>query len=130
ALECGRKEMPRFSEEVVSQLISYQWPGNVRELKNVIERAVYRSDSQVLEFLEFDPFKNPFDPIKEERSATVAKKEKLDLNCFDQARVELELSYLKQALLESGGNQKEAAKMLNLTYDQLRGLYRKYQDRL
>ncbi len=130
ALECGRKEMPTFSEEVVSQLLGYQWPGNVRELKNVIERAVYRSDHSVLEFLEFDPFKNPFNPIQEEVACTVVKKEKLDLGSFDQARVELELSYLKQALQESGGNQKEAAKMLSLTYDQLRGLYRKYQDKL
>jgi psp operon transcriptional activator len=42
----------------------------------------------------------------------------------------LDLKYLRQALKMASGNQKEAAKLLNLTYDQLRGLYRKYQDRL
>ncbi|NCC91161.1 MAG: AAA family ATPase, partial [Spirochaetia bacterium] len=36
ALECGRKEMPTFSEEVLSVMLTYPWPGNVRELKNVV----------------------------------------------------------------------------------------------
>ncbi|MDT3359671.1 MAG: AAA family ATPase, partial [Spirochaetota bacterium] len=54
----------------------------------------------------------------------------LDLSQFEAARLELDLKYLKQALKNASGNQKEAAKLLNLTYDQLRGLYRKYQDRL
>jgi DNA-binding NtrC family response regulator len=34
---------PVISEEVVSQLITYDWPGNVRELKNAVERIVVRS---------------------------------------------------------------------------------------
>ena len=29
-------------------LIEYGWPGNVRELQNLIERAVIRSDNEVL----------------------------------------------------------------------------------
>ncbi len=49
ALECGREPTIRFSETVQQQLLSYPWPGNVRELKNVVERAVYRSDSSIIE---------------------------------------------------------------------------------
>lgn len=130
ALECGRKEMPVFSEEVNDQMLNYSWPGNVRELKNVVERAVYRSDSPMIEHLEFNPFENPYK--MKEHTPTQAQKieEPLELSCFEQARVELEVRYLKVALKSAGGNQKEAARLLGLTYDQLRGLYRKYQDRL
>ncbi|MGH0052023.1 MAG: sigma 54-interacting transcriptional regulator [Sphaerochaetaceae bacterium] len=131
ALECGREEMPSFSEEIRDSLLSYPWPGNVRELKNVVERAVYRSDTPEIDQLDFNPFKNPFVTSSQETRIGVRQEAKpLDLLQFDQARVALDVSYLREALKQAGGNQKEAAKLLNLTYDQLRGLYRKYQDQL
>ncbi len=125
ALECGKDEMPHFSQEVVELLLQYSWPGNVRELKNVVERAVYRSDTLLIEEVQFDPFANPY--IQDEPEPPKAE---LDLSRYEEAREELELSYLVAALKQNDGNQKEAAKSLNLTYDQLRGLYRKYKDRL
>jgi psp operon transcriptional activator len=132
ALECGRSEMPVFSEEVQASLQSYPWPGNVRELKNVVERAVYRSDTPEIEHLDFNPFENPFTQREMEgKESVVAQKQKqLDLSQFGQARIDLDVSYLAEALKQAGGNQREAAKLLGLTYDQLRGLYRKYQDLL
>lgn len=130
ALECGHKEMPSFSETVLSQMLCYPWPGNVRELKNVVERAVYRSDAALIEYLEFNPFDNPFKQGSKVPAEIVLQEAELDLSQFEAARLELDLKYLKQALRTASGNQKEAAKLLNLTYDQLRGLYRKYQDRL
>lgn len=132
ALECGREEMPFFCEEVEASLRSYPWPGNVRELKNVVERAVYRSDTPEIERLDFNPFDNPFSPpeMQREEKTTTKEQKHLDLSQFGQARVDLDVSYLAEALKQAGGNQREAAKLLNLTYDQLRGLYRKYQDLL
>lgn len=127
ALECGRDEMPRFSKQVVEALIAYSWPGNVRELKNVVERAVYRSDTPSIEEVQFNPFANPY--VESKRELTGLGKE-LELSRYEQAREELELTYLQVALERSEGNQREAAKLLNLTYDQLRGLYRKYKDQL
>ena len=132
ALECGRKEMPVLSDKVRHTLQTYSWPGNVRELKNVIERAVYRSDNASIEQITLDPFDNPYNDGKEETSlpAQEAGKLPLDLSRYEQARQELDITYLKKALESSHDNQKEAAKLLGLTYDQLRGLYRKYQERL
>lgn len=127
ALECGKSEMPRFSKQVEASLMAYSWPGNVRELKNVVERAVYRSDTISIEEVQFDPFANPYAEQSPEQQ-TVYKD--LDLSRYEQAREELELSYLQTALARGEGNQKEAAKLLNLTYDQFRGLYRKYKDQL
>ena len=126
ALECGREATIRFSQEVKEQLSAYPWPGNVRELKNVVERAVYRSDEQLISVLQFDPFKNPFSDIEHTRDDAAP----IDLSRFEEAKVDVEVRYLKEALRAGGGNQKEAARMLGLTYDQLRGLYRKHQERL
>lgn len=119
--ECALEETPAFSEGVIEQLMSYNWPGNVRELKNVVERAVYRSDALLITELELDPFQNPF---KKEES------EGKPLSSLEAAREALDINYLKKALKESGGNQKKAAVSLGLTYDQFRGLYRKYKDKL
>ncbi len=127
ALECGKGEMPRFSKQVIEQLMTYSWPGNVRELKNVVERAVYRSDTITIEEVQFDPFANPYVESKQE---AIGPEKDLDLAKYEQARESLELSYLKTSLKRGEGNQKEAAKLLNLTYDQFRGLYRKYKDQL
>jgi len=130
ALECNKQEMPSFSDEVNEQLLAYPWPGNVRELKNVVERAVYRSDTSLIEHLEFNPFENPFRDKQEVAIQIESAEVGLDLGFFEQAKVNLDLAYLKASLQKAEGNQKEAAKLLGLTYDQLRGLYRKYQDQL
>ncbi len=132
ALECGREKMSFFSEEVEASLQSYPWPGNVRELKNVVERAVYRSDTPEIMQLDFNPFNNPYTPpeMKRDEGPITEEQKHLDLSQFGQARISLDVSYLAEALKQAGGNQREAAKLLGLTYDQLRGLYRKYQELL
>lgn len=47
-----KKERPNkeyeFSDSFVDKLFEHDWPGNVRELRNVFRRAVYQSDSEVL----------------------------------------------------------------------------------
>lgn len=137
AVECHWKDIPTFSEEVVDQLMGYPWPGNVRELKNVVERAVYRSEGPVITQVEFDPFRNPYrppEPKGEEPSAgrIVARTpsvglESMPLADYALAQQQLDLVYLSRALSQSNGSQKGAARLLGLTYDQFRGLYRKYR---
>lgn len=134
AFECGRDEKPAFSDEVVRKLESYSWPGNVRELKNVVERAVYRADGNLIETVDFNPFRNPFgdtfvdNDTREENN--LPQEFKYELKGFSKAHEDLDISYLSRALDASGGNQRIAASSLGLTYDQFRGLYRKYKNRL
>lgn len=125
ALECGRTELPVLSDEVQRQLLSYPWPGNVRELKNVIERAVYRSDSTYISSVTFNPFKNPFTavPPAPEAQDTI-------IESYEEAKEQFTITFLQNALAQSKGNQKMAAQKVGLTYDQFRGLYRKYRSRL
>ncbi|MCF6246084.1 MAG: phage shock protein operon transcriptional activator [Desulfobacula sp.] len=56
AFELGRDEVPQISASASSRLNAYSWPGNIRELKNVIERAVYKSCSDEIDKISFDPF--------------------------------------------------------------------------
>jgi psp operon transcriptional activator len=148
ARECkkGDNYYPYFSDEVLKQINTYSWPGNVRELKNVVERAVYQSDTDEITQIQLDPFLNPYDSIEKNRVVDevhssevteVVKEESvdsqftnhkdIDLSSFSAERELFEIEYLRKALDESNNNQRLAAEKLGLSYDQLRGLYRKYK---
>ncbi len=141
SLELGRDGMVEFSESAVAALEAYGWPGNVRELKNVVERAVYRADSLIVDHIEFNPFCNPFEMRESPESDDVQRdKQSNDQFSFRQiarkgsrknfreAVEQLEVELLRGALAEAKFNQRQAARLLGLTYDQFRGCYRKYRN--
>ncbi|MBN2625493.1 MAG: sigma 54-interacting transcriptional regulator [Spirochaetales bacterium] len=124
AMELEIRDNIEFSEDVLAQLNSYVWPGNVRELKNVVERAVYSTDSFPVTQVKFDPFRNPYgDP--EQQSGQIG-----DLGRFKDVIRDQEIAFVQASLEKSRYNQKKAAELLGITYDQFRGLYRKYNDQL
>lgn len=145
AHELGREEIPEFSAGAVDALEAYHWPGNVRELKNVVERAVYRSDTALLSEIVFDPFRpaaevsgpkakalrpepepQPSSPCRESgRFLEMKKGENLP-----EALHRIKVAYIQSALQRARFNQKQAARLLGLSYDQFRGLYRKLADDL
>lgn len=134
ARELERAEIPDFSSEASAALEAYSWPGNVRELKNVVERAVYRSDRPVITEIVFDPFaafisrKTTASPDPPDASAVV-RDHRSDLLAepLQKAVYELKRRMLKSALERSRYNQRQAAILLGLTYDQFRGLYRRFK---
>ena len=135
--ELGRQELPEFSDEAVAALERYPWPGNVRELKNVVERAVYRSDSARITEIVFDPFRPPSGELltkaRETNREITAPAETHPVpggKTFSEAVLELERHLLRNALKKAQFNQRRAAGILGLTYHQLRGLYRKHKDHL
>ena len=145
AVELEKSELPRFSNRARSQLNHYHWPGNIRELKNAVERAVYRSDRTLIDKIDLDPFKQvrTEDPAHPEPETATEKRSALedggdhfngpdddsngDVQSLKAAVAAVELRMLKQALDRTHFNQKQAARQLGLTYDQLRGLMRKYR---
>lgn len=150
--ELSMTRAPVFTETVKQLINSYNWPGNIRELKNVIERAVYKCSDGRLEELNIDPFKNPYallddDPTVELSAVGIPEMHEVSgvfdddliektvsalpkLDDFRRNIREIEIRYLRQALEEAGDNQRTAADKLALTYDQFRGLYRKYRGEL
>lgn len=134
SFELGRSEIPTFSTEVVLALEQNSWKGNIRELKNVVERAVYRTDGPHIDEIIFDPFVSPYSPLQSQDEDPVLQ----DIDTGQPAQAtktvslkksveELERSMIVQALKRCHYNQKKAAASLDLTYDQLRGKLRKYE---
>ena len=126
--ELNRKYFPGFSAEAKQALEEYPWPGNVRELKNVVERCVYRCDTEteITEVL-FDPFDSPYRPIgKTDKSQAKQNVTTLPLDLKQTVR-EFEIDLLNRSLAEAKHNQRKAAELLKLTYHQLRGYLKKYE---
>ena len=134
ALELGWIETPIFSQEALRTLENHAWPGNIRELKNVVERAVYRSDSAIISDVELRPFDSPFEQLlPSTRPASPRDKmetpgsKALPRLPLKAAVWELKRTMLETALHKAKYNQKNAARLLGLSYHQFRGLYRQYK---
>ena len=122
-----------FSRGAIRSLENHLWSGNVRELKNVIERAVYRAGSGRIERIDFNPFESPFDdpPVREEAISSPEETQAVKLPTgFKELVGAYEQELLRQALKDGRYNQKKSAELLGLTYDQFRGLLRKYREEL
>ena len=137
AFELGREEIPQFSAEAIAALEGYSWPGNVRELKNLVERAVYRSDSLLIKDIDFNPFRHAYFMDKNQSGTKPPQKAKethhtnsLLEKPLKEAIKELKIQLMKKALREAKYNQKRAAKILGLTYHQFRGLYRTFHEEI
>jgi len=132
AVELEREEIPQFSPEAVRALEAHHWPGNVRELKNVVERAVYRSDSMTINDIVFDPFSasypNKMTEIKTGNTGQEKASPGTGVTPLKQAVWDLKVQMLENALHQAKFNQKTAARLLGLTYHQFRGLYRQYKE--
>jgi len=138
AFELGREDVPEFTDGAIAALERYHWPGNIRELKNVVERAVYQCDTGLIDEIVFDPFRSPYRSKRSEEKESAgaefheekAEPERYLDRPFSEAVRDLEVRLLRKALKDARFNQRAAARALDLTYHQFRGLYRKYKDDL
>ena len=129
ARELGRTVFPGFSRSARQRLLAHRWPGNVRELKNVVERCVYRAAADApVDAIVLDPFDSPYRPKEEAgRPRPKATSQTIDLPInLKEAVRDFEVSAIQRALTAARHNQRKAAGLLGLTYDQLRGQLRKY----
>jgi two-component system, NtrC family, nitrogen regulation response regulator NtrX len=112
-----------LSADAFDRLAQYDYPGNVRELKNVVERAVYMAQGDVLTGSDVDLALPPEAQQAPAPGSGFADDPKLPL----PERVDSFEAWLcKDALERTRYKQKEAAALLGLTYDQFRQRYRKY----
>jgi DNA-binding NtrC family response regulator len=107
------KVLSPSSRQALSQ---YGWPGNVRQLENAVERAVVVSrDRETLEPEDFqlDPVRpllnlsdgdNPFGEMRLPEHGI----------CFDSMVSRLERELILKSLERSGGNKKQAARLLQM----------------
>jgi len=130
--ELGWDMFPGFSSRAMSKLTTHQWPGNVRELRNAVERSVYRwgkPDKRVDEVV-IDPFQSPFKQQRVEDTTSAPSTTQLALaprKDFNTLITDYEHKLVVDALARNNHHQRDTADDLGLSYDQLRGLVRKYQ---
>ena len=123
------KKIASLSREATEVFRKYNWPGNVRELRNVIERALILEDEDQIttEYLHVGLLEPP-------------RLEKSSLATIDEVSVrfvlpnegisldEVELSFVRQAIDRSSGNQTRAAELLGISRDQLRYRLKKLEE--
>ena len=145
AAELDWDRWPGFAPHVMEALEDHPWPGNVRELRNVVERAVYRwaSDEMPIAHVQFDPFDSPWRPRPpEHRRASSAPAPSApggglaapspvtaNFDSIEDLRAAVdahERAILAHALGKHRWNQRQTARALGLTYDQLRHCIRKH----
>lgn len=105
------KHVKGFTAETERALLLYEWPGNVRELKNIIERAVFLCEGDVLTLTDI-AIEFPSDH-KAERAGWLHGDTILPLD-------EVVKRYIHEVLEKSGGNKSQAARLLGITRKTLR----------
>ena len=120
------KKIKGLSPEAAEVFRKYKWPGNVRELRNVIERALILEDSDQIttEYLPGGLLEPPRVDLTNSNYAPaqfVLPSEGISLD-------EAELSFVRQAIQQSSGNQTRAAELLGISRDQLRYRLKKLED--
>lgn len=119
-LKRSGKPLSGISPEVEAIFRKYSWSGNVRELRNVIERASILEDGDLVTtaHLPRDMIPGGSERMLDNGSRFVLPAEGVPLEA-----VEFELA--KQAFDRTGGNLTRAAKLLDISRDQLRYKLRK-----
>ena len=116
------RRLKGLTPEVATLFKNYRWTGNVRELRNVIERASILEDSEYVTAAHL-----PADMIGGSVTLPSGKSGMiLPADGIPLETVEVELA--RQALARTGGNLTRAAKLLDISRDQLRYKLRKAGD--
>jgi two-component system, NtrC family, response regulator PilR len=122
AAQNGVREAPRLSEPALEELMRYDFPGNVRELENILERAL--ALSQAGELGPQDLALHRIAPEEEEAQAEAAAEPQGRAEALDAPLPayldRLEREAILQALGKTGFNRTAAARLLGITFRQLR----------
>ncbi len=97
----------------MDMLKNYSWPGNIRQLKNLIEKMVVLTDEQVIGVEEVSANLLTQRQVEAEQAGPLETMSDLSL-------VAMEEKYIRTAMKLSGGNQRKAADLLNISRDTLR----------
>ena len=107
------KQVTGMDPAFLAQLKQYDWPGNTRELKNIIERTVILTDSEILtsDLLPYEMFTPSMITSAED---------------FDGSMEELEKIHIRKILMLSKGNKTKAAERLGIGIPTLYRKLKKY----
>ncbi len=111
---CRSNDLPMrtIGQPALRMLMDYAWPGNIRQLENAIEHAVAMSGSE----REIGPHLLPEEIRAPERSTILAPVTIPDEGIsFTSVINQLERELITRSLEKTGGNKRQAARLLNLS---------------
>jgi len=112
------KQFTGLSPDLEHRFLAHSWTGNVRELRNLIERAVIMESGGILTGRDLVLRDNDnivsSEPIAAEETILPLE--------------EVEFMMVQRAMRASGGNQSAAARLLQVSRDQLRYRIKRYRD--
>ena len=101
-----------FADDVLFSLSTHEWPGNVRELQGVVETAAYHAHFRRRSQIEAEDLSSS----SGEGSGPVRR---IDPSFHDQVE-RFKVTLIEGALVQTGGNQVHAARLLGLDRSTLR----------
>lgn len=101
------KKEKRIAADALEVLMEHTWPGNVRELKNIIERLVITSPSDIITA-------DDIPPLSKENHKSRDSGFSEGVYSFKGAREIFEKDYLVKKLVENDWNVKKTAKSIGL----------------
>ena len=112
------------TERGVQALMAYHWPGNVRELRNVIERAVFLSETGIVDVSDI-----MLDPRQAQGAQAGSANYDLDMP-FKDAKTKIvesfERAYLRNLLTRNKGNISRSAREAEIERKYLKDLMKKH----
>jgi DNA-binding NtrC family response regulator len=113
-----RKSTRGFTAEAIEILKRYPWPGNVRELRNVVERAMILENKEYLGAEDLEP--SIRDAGKSDGAGVNPGSPRFTLPEEGIGLQQVEDEMVQQAMERTGGNQTQAAALLQISRDALR----------
>jgi DNA-binding NtrC family response regulator len=101
------KNITGIAKDAIQALLNYHFPGNVRELENSIEYAIAFATGPILKKDDLPKY------ILEDKKLS-QDAQKIPLIPLKDAKSQFEKTLIIAALIESGGNISEAARLLNV----------------
>ena len=116
--EYGISPCPRLTSRAIAAIRSYSWPGNIRELSHAIERSLVMNPGDAIDdhHLALQSEANSLQRMN------IARVDDLEVDFSNGAiRLEdVEIGLIKHAMEFTRGNQVRSAKLLGLSFRQLR----------
>jgi DNA-binding NtrC family response regulator len=124
-----RQVSEQIAPEVLALLEGYSWPGNVRELENAIERAVVIAPGNEVtrECLRPEISDPESVATSSHEGASMAAVQNIGrgVNFYDEVR-RFEIDLIRRALVQTGGHQSRAARLLGMNATTLNSKIKTY----
>jgi DNA-binding NtrC family response regulator len=120
--EVGR-DIQNFTTDALKALTAYHWPGNVRELENEVKRAMVLATTNEIQVQDLS------DHIREERLATPdgeSGKKGGEKQSLKDRVTTLEIQMIREAMSQTGGDRRRAARVLGLSHQGLLNKLKRY----